>query len=357
MFDIASAFDKVWHQGLLFKLAKIETPLYLIELIADFLKDRTFSVKIDQFETAKYNISCGVPQGAVISPTLFSIFINDVPIRYDNKKGQYSLLYADDLVFMAKFGKSTKTVEKDANKYLNELEKWSNLWRLKFAPHKCSYTIFARTKRSAAVKLNLKMYNPRINEDKTPKFLGLIFDSQLSGKSHLVKIKKTCNSRLNIIRILTHKSWGLRKETLIQIYKSLIRSVIEYMGMNYYAFGRAQRNELEVIQNSALRAILKKKREDGNKNLLREANIESIRQRMNRLNCKYVEKSIKQGNPIVKDLIENYKGIIEKDTNSGYISGATILNQNKFCNRIIKEKLSRTSQTIRTAHLVCTSGD
>ena len=170
----------------------METPLYLVQLIQDFLKDTTFSVKMDDYETQMYSISCGVPQGAFMSPTLFSIYINDIPVRYDNRKGRHSLLYADDLIYMAKVGKSTKTIEKVTNNYLNELENWSKQWRLKFAPHKCSYTIFARSKKATAIRINLKMYDTHINEEKNPKFLGLVFDSGLTGKNHMEKIKKTC---------------------------------------------------------------------------------------------------------------------------------------------------------------------
>jgi hypothetical protein len=84
MFDIASAFDKVLHKGLLFKLAKVNTPIYLVELIKDFLTDHTFSIKIDSFESMKYPITCEVPQDAVMSPNLFTIFINYIPNRWNN---------------------------------------------------------------------------------------------------------------------------------------------------------------------------------------------------------------------------------------------------------------------------------
>ena len=97
-----------------------------------------------------------MPQKAVLSPTLFSISLNDIPATYDNKKDQFSLI---------RFGKATKAVEKEANKYLNELEECLRPWRLKFAPHKCSLTIFAKSKKEKALNLNIRMYGCLIKED------------------------------------------------------------------------------------------------------------------------------------------------------------------------------------------------
>ena len=139
------------------------------------------------------------------------------------------------------------------------------------------------------------------------------------------KIKKTCTSRLNIIRLLTHKSWGLKKETLVQIYKSLIRSVIEYTGLSYYAFGKTQRKELEVIQNSAMRTIFNKKREFGTKNLLKLAGVDLL-----------TMIGILQKNPIIVDLIENYRGVQLDEKSKGFFSGSTILNGNQFYKRILR---------------------
>jgi hypothetical protein len=78
-FDIQSAFDKVWHEGLIFKLIQINLPLYLVEIIHDYLVSRKFVVSINGHCSETKIIAAGVPQGAVLSSILFNIFINDLP--------------------------------------------------------------------------------------------------------------------------------------------------------------------------------------------------------------------------------------------------------------------------------------
>ncbi len=143
-FDIASAFDKVWHNGLICKLIKLKLPNHLVSWIFDFLMNRFFSVIVGDFTTEKLPIKAGVPQGAVLSPTLFSLFINDIPIKYKKNKF-YSLLFADDLCALKTF-KKCGNVNKEIQSYLNLIEKWLKKWRLMMAPHKCSFIIFSNDK-------------------------------------------------------------------------------------------------------------------------------------------------------------------------------------------------------------------
>ena len=82
---------------LILKLIETNLPLYIIEWLEFYLKDRKFCIKVENYKSAFRDIRCGVPQGAVLSPTLFSIFINDIPALYQKNKS-YSLLFADDLV-------------------------------------------------------------------------------------------------------------------------------------------------------------------------------------------------------------------------------------------------------------------
>ena len=123
-FDISQAFDKVWHEGLIYKLIEHNLPVYLIKWIHFYLEDRIFCVRIITASSKYKKIECGVPQGAVLSPTLFSLYINDIPTIFDKKKG-YSLLFADVLVTFSIF-KKPGHINTKVKDYLKKLETWLN---------------------------------------------------------------------------------------------------------------------------------------------------------------------------------------------------------------------------------------
>ena len=125
-FDVASAFDKVWHHGLAYKLSKIKVTFYLLRIIINFLENRQFYVQIGDYKTSMRSIECGVPQGAVLSPTLFSVFINDVPTK--NTQNEKTILFADDIAHMTIYRKG-QPITNTVQKYLHELEIWMNKWR------------------------------------------------------------------------------------------------------------------------------------------------------------------------------------------------------------------------------------
>jgi hypothetical protein len=90
------------------------------------------------------NIECGVPQGGVVSPTLFSVKINDAPQR-NKKNREMTLLFADDKNYNLIFKKLNKAILEKAQKYVNELAAWARMWRLTLAPHKSNLMVFSRS--------------------------------------------------------------------------------------------------------------------------------------------------------------------------------------------------------------------
>ena len=153
-FDISKAFDKVWHSGLIYKLIYLGVPMYIIRFIKSFLSDRSFKVKINDKYSETHPITCTVPQGSVLGPLLFLVFIGDIPLS--NKKNvSYSALFADDLSTIF-FLRDTKKIKKMMNDYLECLVEWLFKWRLKMNASKCCYTIFRASGRSD-LELDLRL--------------------------------------------------------------------------------------------------------------------------------------------------------------------------------------------------------
>lgn len=98
--DINKAFNKVWHQGILYKMINSAFPLYLIKFIKSYLEDRTFCVKLNGHRSTRRPIESGVPQGSTIGPTLFNIYMSDFKLNYGSCTS--FALYADDLMVFFK---------------------------------------------------------------------------------------------------------------------------------------------------------------------------------------------------------------------------------------------------------------
>ena len=256
-FDISSAFDKVWHQGLILKLISIKVPYYLVKIIMAFLNERTFKVLVGEKTSSLKKISAGVPQGGVLSPTLFSIFINDIPLATETKTS-FSLLFADDLVTAFNY-KDRMDAQLQAQKYLKLLAKWGNKWRLSFAPNKSNILVF--TKKRSPDLFNLLLYDEVIPQVNETKFLGIIFDPRLDFKNHINQIIESCSDRLKVVRTLASKAWGLEPSIVMSINKLLVRSLMEYSSLICTTINPKLINQLQIIQNNALRAILKKKKQ------------------------------------------------------------------------------------------------
>ena len=300
-FDIESAFDKVWHEGLLFKLVKIGLPIYLIEFLSEYLSDRTFQVKVGGMVSDFRPIACGVPQGGVLSPKLFSCYINDIPLANGNH--EFSMLFADDL--KASFIYDHKKdnwlfVEQRIQHYLNSLESWANEWRLTFSPAKTKYIIFSRNKKTRSQEnVNLRIYNTPIESQNEITFLGYRFDRFMSFSAQISYIKESIKSRLNILKIVSHSSWQLDNKTLLAIYSSTVRSIVDYSFVAYAACCETYSQYLDSIQDMAIRILSR-----NYKKLIKPPF--EIKDRMRTLLSNYFLRAITSNNQMFTQLLNDY---------------------------------------------------
>ena len=306
-FDICKAFDRVWHNGLIYKLLEAKVPLWLVRWLQEFLAYRRFIVKVGSCLSEYKNIEAGVPQGSVISPLLFSLFINDIPIEKKPNCSQ-STLFADDLASMFFFGKNGG-LQARIQKYIDEIEKWLKKWKMKMAAKKCNYIIFAKNV-AANPKLNLKLFGENIPMVDSTKFLGLVFDSKLSFNQQVDEIKVKCGERLNIIKILSNRKWNLSKNLLCNLYKSVIASVIDYSFVCINTLSESNINKIQAIQNKAIRFIYRAYEDPVSRivRLSENHRLSSVVARWSELNESYIEVARANRNPLIVRLVEEFKG-------------------------------------------------
>ena len=154
--DVEKAFDNAWHNGLRYKIFQLDLPTKRTRWLSDFLVGHVIQVNINGFLSNQINLKAGVPEGSVLSPLLFLIYVNDLPSPHHK---QNSL-----------------------SQFTDDTAQW-------------------------AFSLNVH-FTARIT-----------FDSQLNFKKHFEDILDRCNTRYHCLGLLANKKWGPSPATLIQIYK------------------------------------------------------------------------------------------------------------------------------------------
>jgi len=311
-FDISKAFDKVWHDGLIFKLNNLGVDNYLIRYLIDFLSQRKFKVKINNCYSKPCPIECGVPQGSVLGPLLFLVYINDIPL-VDSKPLSYSSLFADDLSVTFTFSKDTRLVEKNINLYLENLVKWLFKWRLKMNVSKCCYIIFTKngnksnkSKGVDSIRLKLKMNEENIPYNRNPRFLGVTFDESLNFSTHIQDLRCRALKRIPIIKCLSKRFWHLSTKSLSQIYSSLIESLFNYSFFTKALISDSNLKLLQTIQDRAIRSIFSLKWNFPSVFLPAISGIAPLKDRFTQLGCRYIAKTILYKNPYILPLIKDY---------------------------------------------------
>ena len=178
----------------------------MLRWFVDFFNNRTFNVRINNFYSDYHNLDQGVPQGAILSPLLFSLILSDLP----NFQDTHSLLYADDLSMFVIEDSLDLAINKLQNS-INSCNTWLKNNALKLNPLKSSIMMFTRKK--VTFPPNLFLDNVKINLVTKFKFLGLFLDAPfLTWKHHINYLKASCTKKLSIMRALTSKSWGANRQ-------------------------------------------------------------------------------------------------------------------------------------------------
>lgn len=273
LLDIEKAYDTIWRKGLIYKMQRQNIPIHLIKIIDSFLKQRTIQVKIKDKISAKLNTEEGLPQGSVIAPTLFNIYINDIPKNQNTKLA----MFADDTAIFA-----TSVREEQAKNYLqrhiNQLQLYFEKWKLKINVDKTQLTVFNHKHRHN-LNHTITINNINIQETDTVKYLGVILDRKLLFKHHIEEVRKKARIAKSIIYPYIQKTNPLSRQLKLRLYKAYIRSIILYAAPIWSQTANYLMEKIETLERNTLRTIIgKSSQEITNEQLYQQIDIRPIKE-------------------------------------------------------------------------------
>jgi hypothetical protein len=293
--DFQKAFDKVPHERLLKKVEAHGITGKILRWIREWLYDRKQRVVLNGKRSRWTSVLSGVPQGSILGPLLFLIFINDIDEGIINRL----LKFADDTKLTGAVG--TDDAVNRLQDDLNRLYQWSVDWQMLFNIDKCKVIHFGYNNKEAVYNMGCNTL-AAVSEERD---LGVIVHRSLKSSSQCVKVVKSANATLGMInRTFVSKN----KTTLLHLYKSLVRPKLEYCVQAWRPFLQRDIDLLEKVQRRATRMIVK----DENK---------TYEERLQILNWTTLETRRLRG-----DLIQTFKilkGLDKVDSSMYFVKSST----------------------------------
>lgn len=274
--DVAKAFDRVWIKGLVYKLIQLDVPPYLIPLINSYLTNRSFTVRVGKDFSKPKDILAGTPQGSVLGPILFNIYVNDIP----QKPGTMLSLFADDTAILAR-SPNIKYIYAALQKHIDTLEIWLNQWKVKINVSKSAAVFFSK---KIIKPPKLSMYGEQLNWDTKTRYLGVILDARLTWKPHFEFITAKFRLKKILLKQLLGRYSPLNVRNKLLVYKTILRPTITYAAPVWGGACRTTIDRFEVLQSTTLRhQVLAANRYASNTDIAKALNIPSLRHFMGKL--------------------------------------------------------------------------
>ena len=269
----------------------------LATFIEDFLADRWIQVRVGSTLSEKFDQAQGVPQGCILSTTLFNIKINSIMNCLDPKTD--GSLYVDDFC-MCYRSKSMRTIERHLQQCINRIENWASHNGFKFSKSK-TQCVHCCQLRKLQDDPELYLYGSLIPVVEAFKFLGVLFDRKLSFIPHIKYLKAKCLKALNLLKVLSHTDWGADRTVLLQLYRSLILSKLDYGSIVYGSARPSYISSLDTVHHQGLRLALGAFRTSPVQSLYVEAEEPSLYLRREKLALQYsIRIAANPSNPVHK---------------------------------------------------------
>ena len=282
--DVEKAFDRVWHDGLVLKMIRHRFPVYIVRIINNFIRNRTFEVNVSNKNSTTHCLPFGVPQGSCCSPILYNIYISDCPRLTDCDIA----FYADDTAFFKSSSlraEITIPLRNAVRDYIN----YFSLWKISLNVSKTVAAFFTNRRRREIPRRPLNIDGSAIQWTHEPvKYLGMLFDKRVTMRQHIQYVIDKTSKAVRILYPLLNRKSQLNKSNKILLYKVALRPILSYGGPILSTIAPTHIKKLQIMQNKILRMCLEKPRYTRINELHEEAGVETMSVFINKLNSKFI---------------------------------------------------------------------
>lgn len=248
-FDIEKAYERVWRVRIIQQLEKWKVEGNILHFIWDYLSDRSFQVMIGNVRSAVFSQENGVTTGSSLAVTLFLVAIDSIKHVFIGSNVRF-VLYADDLTVF--YPNQNITHQKlEMSRIIGRLELWCKETGFSFASNKCKAMHFCRKYKCSPP--NYTLNGIPIENVETHRFLGMTLDKKLNWKPHIVNTKNACKKSLNALKCLRGLHRGSNRDTLLQVFQSLVIPKLDYGCQFYEGAARSSLALLDPVLNEGLR--------------------------------------------------------------------------------------------------------
>lgn len=304
--DVAQAFDKVWHTGLIAKI-KLLLPKPFHGILENYLTNRMFYVKVEDTETGLYDINAGVPQGSVLGPILYLLYTSDLPTCTNVTTSTF----ADDTAILVS-NKNPQTASRVLQEHLTDIEDWMSKWRIKANESKSVHITFTLHKRSCPV---IKFKNTNLPQHDNVKYLGLHIDRRLTWKKHIETKRKHLQLKFAKLYWMMGRNSALTIDNKLLLYKAMLKPIWTYGIQLWGTTSASNRDIIQRMQSKILRCIANAPWYIRNKNIHSDLEIDTIDETIKAYSVRYKSRLKNHPNELASNLLlgKKYSRLKRKD--------------------------------------------